>query len=408
MWPVVIPRIEEMRMKPVLNALTLVIAGAGLSGCGYFFGEDGYFRDRGSDYQTATVEQRMTVPPELQSKPIGDLLPVPGEIRPGSTGKFKLPRPQGLSISADVSEFSLQQNGGERWLLAQRAPASLWPQVRQFFTEYRVPVARESTTLGEIETDWLVFEDSSSNALVRRLMPAAEATGRRTAEQILDRPADVLPSTSDRGLQGTGQRANGQEQRFRLRVEPGVQSGTSEIKVLHMQRSQGSTHADWPATSSNANLERAVLGELESYLNQGGGLDSAALSTVSEAPVAVSGNSLDQDGAGNPVLHINTDFNRAWAAVGQALNNADIHVEDMNRTSGVFYINPQQSAAQEQPGFFGRLFRRGGNEEAQQRVQIRLTPVGSRVQVTVEDSITTSTDSSEARALLSRIQENLN
>ncbi|MDY3197900.1 MAG: hypothetical protein RBT58_05975, partial [Pseudomonadaceae bacterium] len=62
-------------MKPVLNALTLMMVGVGLSGCGYLFGEDGYFRDRGSDYQTATIEPRMTVPPELQSKPIGDLLP---------------------------------------------------------------------------------------------------------------------------------------------------------------------------------------------------------------------------------------------------------------------------------------------------------------------------------------------
>src|SRR5690606_34717744 len=132
------------------NALTLVTLGVGLSGCGYLFGEDGYFRDRGSDYQQATIEPRMTVPPELQSKPIGDLLPVPGEVRAGGTGKFQVPRPQGLSTGITGSDFSLQQNGGERWLLAQYAPASMWPRVRQFLTEYRVPVERESSTLGEI------------------------------------------------------------------------------------------------------------------------------------------------------------------------------------------------------------------------------------------------------------------
>src|SRR5690606_23727773 len=112
---------------------------------------------------------------------------------------------------------------------------------------------------------------------------------------------------------------------------------------------------------------------------------------------------------GNPVLNMNTDFNRAWAAVGQALASADIHVDDLDRSAGVYYVNPQQSARQDKPGFFGRLFGRGkADADAQQRTQVRLTPVGNRVQVTVEDSITTSSDSSEARALLSRILENLN
>lgn len=394
-------------MKPVRNALTLAMVGVGLSGCGYFFGEDGYFRDRGSDYQAATIQPRMTVPAELQSKPIGDLLPVPGEVQPGSPGKYRVPRPQGLNVAADFSDFSLQQNGGERWLLAQHDVSAMWPQVRQFFTEYQVPVARESSTLGEIETDWLLFEEGSSNALTRRLLPLAGPAGRRAADQdqrIPDRSADVLPSTTDRGLQDTGVRSVGQEQRFRLRIEPGVQAGTSEIKVLHMQRSTG---GDWPAVSDNANLERALLGELESYLNQSGGLDSVALSRAEAVP-AQRRSSLDQDGAGNPVLNMHTDFNRAWAAVGQALAAADIQVDDLNRSAGVYYVNPRQSAENDKPGFFGRLFRRDKAEDASQRTEVRLTQVADRVQVTVEDSINTSSDSSEARALLSRIHENLN
>lgn len=396
-------------MKPVRNALTLAMVGVGLSGCGYFFGEDGYFRDRGSDYQAATIEPRMTVPPELQSKPIGDLLPVPGEVRAGTSEKFRLPRPQSLNVDTELSAFSLQQNGGERWLLAQHGVSEMWPQVRQFLTEYQVPVERESSALGEIETDWLLFEEGSANALIRRLLPSAGAAARRADadQRIPDRAADVLPSTTGRGLQDTGVRAVGQEQRFRLRIEPGVQSGTSEIKVLHMQRSAGSSHADWPAVSDNANLERALLAELESYLNQTGGAASVALSRADAAP-AQRRSTLDQDGAGNPVLNIHTDFNRAWAAVGQALAAADIHVDDLNRSAGVYYVNPQQNAEGDRPGFFGRLFGRDNEQVATQRTEIRLTQVANRVQVTVDDSIETSSDSDEARALLSRIHQNLN
>lgn len=398
-------------MKPVLNALTLAVVSVGLSGCGYLFGEDGYFRDRGSDYQAATIHPRMTVPAELQSKPIGDLLPVPGQVRPGGTGKFELPRPQGLNVSADFSDFSLQQNGGERWLLAQHAPSSIWPQVRQFLSEYGVPVEQESATLGEIETAWLASGNAADNALMRRLLPAMEATGRRTADQeqrIPDRNPDVLPSTSGRGLQDTGVRTGGQEQRFRLRVEPGVQSGTSEIKVLHMQRSQGTERSDWPESSDNANLERAVLAELEAYLNQVGDLSSVVLSTAGDAPSAAR-SSLGQDSSGAPVININADFNRAWAAVGQALASADIKVDDLNRSAGVYFVSPGESAVEDKPGFFGRLFGRGKSDEDQlQRTQVRLTAVGNGVQVSVADGTETTGDSSLARALLSRIHENLN
>ena len=82
-------------MKPVLSALTIGVL-ASLSGCGYLMGDEGYFRDRGSDYQDAQVQPRMTVPADLQSKPIGDLLPVPGQISAtGVSAKdYETPRPQ--------------------------------------------------------------------------------------------------------------------------------------------------------------------------------------------------------------------------------------------------------------------------------------------------------------------------
>lgn len=203
-------------------------------------------------------------------------------------------------------------------------------------------------------------------------------------------------------------RSGGQEQRFRLRVEPGVQSGTSEIKVLHMQRSQGTERSDWPERSDNANLERAVLAELEAYLNHAGDLSSVVLSTAGDAPSAAR-SSLGQDSTGAPVLNINADFNRAWAAVGQALASADIKVDDLNRSAGVYFVSPDESALEDKPGFFGRLFGRGKSDDGQQqRTQLRLTSVGSGVQVSVVNDADAGSYTNLARALLSRIHENLN
>lgn len=368
-------------MKPVLGALTVALLSSGLTGCGYIVGDSGYFRDRGGDYQLAQVEPRMTVPEGVDAKPLGDLLPVPGQARPGSGGKFEVPRPRALAASGDGSEFSVQQDGNARWLLAQRPPAEVFAGVRQFLSEYEVPVEREALGLGEIETGWMVFDQQSGNALTRRLMPAVAGS----------------------------RRPEGQEHRFRLRIEPGVQGANSEIHALQMSRSLGSTQDSWPSRSENLNLEHALLAELENYLGQAGTGDGASLMASRPAQGAQSA-SLGQDGAGNPVLSLSVDFNRAWAAVGSALQRAEIEVVDLNRSAGVYYVDMDGVAADaEERGFLGRVFGRDRPAPAteEQRVQVRLTQLGGEVQVTAERSIATAADASVARDLLTRIRDNL-
>ena len=366
-------------MKPVLGALTLALFGS-LGGCGYLTGEDGYFRDRGSDYQGVVIEPRITVPEGIESKPLGDLLPVPGQVTAkAGNEEFELPRPQPMIVSADAAEFSLQQNGSVRWVQAQRSAAEAWPLVRQFWADYQIPVASETPELGQLQTGWVAFDLQADNPLLRRILPAI----------------------------GQGRQVEGQEHRFRMRVEPGVQGGSSELYVTHMSRSQGGTRTEWPENSDNANLERAVLAELETYLNQSrGGASITSLMAAQAGPRAT----LARDGAGNPVLTLQSDFNRAWASVGQALSQADIRIADLNRSAGVYYIDLAQAAsAQEKPGFFGRLFGRDEEQEdTAQRTEVRLTAVGGNVQVTVDESINTAADPRVATDVLERIQANLN
>ena len=373
---------KEHKMKPVTGALAIALLSSGLSGCGYIFGEEGYFRDRGGDYQASAVEPRMQVPAGVNSKPLGDMLPVPGVTQAGTAGKFVVPRPQPMTVSADDAGFSLQQSGSRRWLLAASSPTELYARVRQFFEEYQVPIASESSSLGEFETDWLAFDLQAANPLVRRLAPSA----------------------------GEGRRLEGREQRFRIRIEPGVQGAASEVHVLHMSRSQGGRQSDWPDNSDNSNLERALLAEMETYLNQSEAASAASLAASLQGSVADTAE-LSEDGAGNPVLIIQRDFNRAWASVGAALGRADLAVADLNRSSGIYFIDLDRSAVEqaEKGGFFSRLF--GRDEPAEQgdggRVQVRLTQIGSEVQVTVERSIDSATDLGVARDLLTRIRDNL-
>ncbi len=100
--------------------------------------------------------------------------------------------------------------------------------------------------------------------------------------------------------------------------------------------------------------------------------------------------SLGRDGNGNPQLTLATDFDRAWSAIGRALQDADIRVDDLNRSLGVYYVNLAEGARQpdEKPGLFSRLF--GGESDRDavdaraERYQLRLTTLGSSVQVSLD------------------------
>src|SRR5690606_27554660 len=113
---------KEYKMKPVTGALAIAVLSSSLSGCGYIFGDEGYFRDRGGDYQLSTVEPRIQIPEGVNSKPLGDMLPVPGVTGPATADKFVVPRPRPMAVSGDEAGFSLQQTGSRRWLHAASAP----------------------------------------------------------------------------------------------------------------------------------------------------------------------------------------------------------------------------------------------------------------------------------------------
>ena len=372
-------------MKPVLSALTLGVL-ASLSGCGYLMGDNGYFRDRGSDYQQAQVEPRMTVPADLQTRSIGDLLPVPGQAVAAATGEdgFETPRPRPMLASADSSVFSLQQQGSQRWLLAQLPANEVWPLLSRFWSDYRVPMAEQDQALSEFATDWVDFSKAAGNPLVRRMMPLLEQ----------------------------GRRIDDEEQRFRVRLEPGVNAGTSEIKVVHQNRDIGDDDSQWPSRSDSANFERGLLAELETYLNQSVSAGGSALvsSIINSGPVETS---LELDGAGNSVLFMNADFNRAWSDVGDALARADVLVTDYNRSSGVYYVDLDQTRSEKkEPGFFARWF--GGDDDDktqmpdENQLQVRLTSGANRVEVSVDAGFEKAADPARARELLERIQRGLN
>ena len=371
-----------MKRLTGLSALALIISGT--SGCGWIYGENGYFRDRGSDYLEARQTAAMQIPANVDAKRIDPLLPVPQQVATTTdSGEFTVPRPQSLSTGADVSEFSLQKSGESRWVVAQRVPAEVWPVARQFFADNGFQIAEERPQTGEFSTAWQRF-DGLSETMVRRLNS------------------------------GTAGITTDAETRVRVRIEPGVQRNTSEIFVVSAERPAGST-ADVAFTtrSSNPSLDAALLDEMLVSLarsaEQGGSVSLLAARDY-DAPNRVS---LSEDGNGNPVLSLGADFDRAWSGVGRSLEMADVRIDDINRSLGVYFINLAERAQKpdDQPGFFGKVFGGGASKEEidarAERYQVRLTAVGDSVQVTVEKDLNTIAPADVARKVLDLIQENL-
>lgn len=219
-----------MKRLAGLSALALIISST--SGCGWLWGEEGYFRDRGSDYLEATQKPPMQLPPDVSNvKRLDPLLPIPRNVADDNVkGEFEVPRPQPLAAGADISDFSLQKSGASRWVLAQRAPAEVWPVAHQFFEDNGFRIAEERPQTGEFSTTWQRFDELSAS--------------------MAQRLGGVAGSSNN-------------EIRARVRIEPGVQRNTSEVYVVTVERAAGSTaEQDFPARAENTGVDAALVDEM--------------------------------------------------------------------------------------------------------------------------------------------------
>ncbi|SEM38717.1 Beta-barrel assembly machine subunit BamC [Pseudomonas sp. ok272] len=370
-----------MKRLAGLSALALIISST--SGCGWVWGPEGYFRDRGSDYLEAQQTAPMKLPPDVQvAKRLDPLLPIPSNVADDTQkGEYIVPRPQPLSAIAEATDYSLQKSGDSRWVMAQHPPAEVWPVAVQFFQDNGFRLDEQRPQTGEFTTTWQ-RSDELSAAMAKRLSAAGVA-------------ADA-------------------ETRVRVRIEPGVQRNTSEVYVVSAERAAGSTDdVAFANRSVNTGLDAALVDDMlvsMSRIAEKGGSVSMLASRDFDTPNRVS---LSEDGSGNPVLNVGTDLDRAWSSVGRALELGEWRVEDINRTLGLYYINLAEKAEKkdEKPGFFSSLFgSTPAKEEIEaraERYQVRLSKVGDNVQVTVEKNINTVAPAEVARKVLGVIQDNL-
>jgi outer membrane protein assembly factor BamC len=190
----------------------------------------------------------------------------------------------------------IQRLGEEQWILLDGAPGEVWPRIRGFLISNRIGIEREDAANGVMETAWLTFK---SNAERR--------------------------------------------ERYRYRVEQGVQRNSTEIYVTQLawtraEGAQGSAD-DAPGfkeRSMDAERESWMIKELAGYLADTGGAASVSLlaqgiSTVNKVYIV-----RGPDGA--PVIDLKLPIERAWASLGRALSRAEFRVQDLDRSGGTYFV----------------------------------------------------------------------
>lgn len=259
----------------VLISLSLMVA----SGCTW--------RDRANDYRQAQLSKPLALPPQVHSETLRDSYRVPGiESHIVLPGKFSVPQPDPLIKDAEQGVVRIQKMADERWILLDGSPGQIWPRLRGFLNLGGFPVARTDAVNGIIETAWV--------------QPKLEEQPR---------------------------------ERYRFRIEQGVQRGTSEIYVL--QSVVETKDSRWPRGSFSEEREQQMTLALAQYL-----ADSEAASSVSmlaERNVEAGGKIFLVGGA-EPYVKLALPFDRAWASLANAIEKSGFVIDDRNRSEGRYWV----------------------------------------------------------------------
>ena len=358
-----------MRPRLLVIAVAALIVAL-ISGCA------GTSNSRLIDYRSARTAPPLEIPPDLAaatagSRPDGSSAGTGAATYSGFSNR-QGSRPVGAEqVLPQYSNVKLVREGQTRFVVAKEEPGTVWPEVRTFLTKTGLTIAREDPKAGLIETDW--------------------------AENFA-----LVGTKQDSGL-GKWFRSNfstGLRDKYRVRLERGIEPHTTEVYITHSGMEEvslgveGTDHKanpGWQPRPSDPELEAEMLHRLAAFL---GGENTVGLTTA-QAPAADSPASipvesrptpsarLTHDGSGAALLTLEDSLDRAWRRVGLSLDRIGFTVEDRDRSKGIYYvryIDPDSQSGEK--GFFTRLFSRSDPAPSNQyQVQVRPADNGTNVEV---------------------------
>ena len=373
--------IAESSMKFPGVILTAVVAAFLVAGCSSW-------SDRNKiDYAAAKRLPPLDVPPDLTEPRRSERFDIADQdgatysdytrAREGALAveqqQVVLPQEEGMRIEAD---------GDYRWLVVDVEPDALWQPLREFWQEAGFLIAIEDPRMGLIETDWAENRAKTSGSWFGRTV------GRLGIVSSL-----------------------GERDKFRSRLERGVEPGSSEVYITHwglyqQQQQQNSTNlkkAYWQARPREPELEAEMLLRLMAKL--GGSQEQIEQARAAPEPAPRAALTTREDDL--EYLTLQDTFEKAWRRVGLALDYIGFTVEDKNRSEGVYFVRYNDPDADvEQSGLEKLAFWRD-DEPVNQKFLIRITGLegsGSEVHVLDEMGVVLATPTSSRILTLLRDQ----
>ncbi|MBI5912113.1 MAG: outer membrane protein assembly factor BamC [Betaproteobacteria bacterium] len=301
-----------------------------------------------------------------------------GAVRPGST-----------ELLPNVAKVRIERAGNQRWLVVPEAPEKVWPVLREFWQGLGFLVKIELPEAGVMETDWAENRAKIADDPIRR---------------VLGKFLDSVYSTGERD-------------KFRTRLERGIEPGTTEIYISHRGMVEVYTSATkdstvWQPRPADAELEAEFLRRL---MVRFGVEDARAKAQLASNEVKTERAKLVRAGTGAGKLELTESFDRAWRRVGLALDRVGFTVEDRDRSKGYYfvrYVDPQidgQQSPDKDKGFLSKLAfwksDKSGIKAEQYRVVVQQANNISEVQVQNKDG--RQDDGDTGRRILSLLHEQL-
>ncbi len=375
-------------MNRRISGLALSLIAIAVSGCSLLP------ESRKIDYKSAGKVPTLEVPPDLSQISRDDRYLVPDDAGRGSAtfSAYAAERQPGVQagqtfVLPEVERVRVERSGNQRWLVAAVPPAALWDTIKDFWQETGFIVNVERPEAGVMETDW--------------------------AENRAKIPADIIRNTLGRVLDSLY--SSGERDKFRTRLEPGSQPGTTEIYISHrameeVYTSSAKDETRWQPRAPDPELEAEMLRRLMVRLGAEEKRAEAALTLPKAEPRARLAGS-EEDGK----LLVVDRFDRAWRRVGLALDRVGFTVEDRDRANGLYfvrYVDPEaDNASKKSDGVLSRLaFWRSADKPTTSREQFRIHVSNSGESTSTVQVLTSEGGvdrSPTARRILTLLQQQL-
>ncbi len=352
-------------MRPLYEIGAGAILISVLAGCGWFDrGGEGFLLNPKDDYLDSVQHNELLIPEDLRTLEDTDPFPIPPTPAAANPTFYptRPPLPDAIYANDNRDEVRIQSLGERRWLVIPEAPTTVWPKLKQFLAENGVPLAYDAPQSGRLNTGWLKLDQPQYRDVIRTLLKDA-----KTAKEY-----------------GLGQ------DRFLLKVEQGLRPLTSELHVRHENDSLSLPVRDdivalRSVASHIAAAEDDMLKEVGAYIAA-----KVSEQTVSKVALQIGSSrksELGRDERGYPILHLYLDYDRAWATLGQAMDNAELEVTSLDRDNGTFQIHIPSSVftGDEGGGFFCR-FTFSCDREASYDLQLRVHGASDDYRVSVLDA----------------------